>query len=129
MMAGAGEMLAAWAVAALGRIDGLNGAYDGVPERASLPYAAIEIGPEADWSWKSGAGREIRLTATVHDGGERPARLRALMEAVEAALLGLEGADGWRVVNAVLARRRTAQKRTGAWSGMVEMRVRMEAEN
>lgn len=127
-MAGAGEALAGRALTALAALEGLNGAYDGLPARASLPYAAIEIGPESDWSWKGGEGRELRLTATLHDGGERPDRLRALMGAAEAALLGLSGGDGWRVVNAVLARRRTTQKRAGEWTGLVEVRVRMERE-
>lgn len=126
MMAGAGEVLADQALMALAAIEGLNGAYDGLPARASLPYAAIEIGPESDWGWKGGEGRELRLTATMHDGGERPDRLRALMAEAEAALLDLDGGDDWRIVSAVLVRRRMMQKRPGQWSGSVEVRVRME---
>ncbi len=125
-MTGAGETLAARAIVALNAIPGLNGAFDGLPVRATVPYAAIEIGPESDWGWKGGEGRELRLTATVHDGGEPPERLRRLMSAAEAALLGLSGDDEWRVVNVALARRRTTQKRPGAWTGVVEVRVRME---
>ena len=98
-----------------------------LPLKASLPYATIETGPESDWSWKGGEGREIRLAVTIRDAGERPARLRGLMAAAEAALLGLGGASGgWRIVNAVLVRVRTAQKRAGEWAGTIEVRVRME---
>ena len=130
MMAGASEALAGRAIAALNAVEGLNHAYDGLPARSSLPYAAIEIGPESDWGWKGGEGRELRLVATVHDGGERPERLRRLMTGVEGALLGLGGAAaGWRIVNVVLVRRRTAQKKAGSWTGSVEVRVRMEAES
>ena len=126
MMTGAGEVLADRALTALAAVEGLNGAYDGLPAQASLPYAVIEIGPESDWGWKGGEGRELRLTATVHDDGERPGRLRVLMEAAEAALLGLGGDGGWRVVNVVPVRRRTMQKRAGQWAGLIEVRVRME---
>ena len=130
MMAGASEALAARAIEALGAVEGLTGAYDGLPARSSPPYAAIETGPESDWSWKGGEGRELRLAATLHDAGERPERLRRLMTEAEGALLGLGGAgSGWRVVNAVLVRRRTTQKRAGEWTGVIEVRVRMEAES
>jgi hypothetical protein len=124
---GASEALAAAALAALAGVGGLNGVYDGIPVKATLPYAAIELGPESEWSWKGGEGREVRLTVTIRDAGERPARLRALIAAVEAALLGLAGAgESWRVVNVVMLRVRTAQKRAREWSGVVEVRARME---
>jgi hypothetical protein len=123
----ASEALAAAALTALAGVGRLNGAFDGVPVKATLPYATIELGAESDWSWKGGEGREIRLAATVRGGGERPGRLRALLAAVEAALLGLSGAGGaWRIVNAVVVRVRTAQRRAGEWNGVVEARVRME---
>ena len=126
-MASANEALAAAARGALAGVGGLNGAYDGAPLTASLPYATIELGPEKDWSWKDGEGREIRLAVTVRDGGERPARLRALMAEVEAALTGLGGGiEGWRIVNVVLVGGRTAQKRKAEWAGFVEVKVRME---
>lgn len=127
--ASASEVLAAAALAVLGRVGELNGAYDGVPVKASLPHATIALGPESDWSWKGGEGREVRLTATVRDAGEMATRLRKLMAAVEMALLGMSAAAaGWRIVNAATLRTRTAQKRAGEWSGVIEMRVRMERE-
>jgi len=126
-MASPSEALAAAARAALASVKGLNGVFDGLPVKASLPYAVIETGPESDWSWKSGEGREIRLSIALRDAGERPARLRVLMAEAETALLGLSGVSaGWRIVNTVLVRVRTAQKRAGEWSGTVEVRVRME---
>ncbi|MGQ0660227.1 tail completion protein gp17 [Sphingosinicella sp.] len=129
-MTSASEALAAAALGALAGTVGLNGAYEGVPVKASLPYAAIELGPESDWGWKGGEGREVRLAVTIRDAGERPGRLRRLMAAAEVALLGLDGAvEGWRIVNVVTSRTRTAQKRAGEWTGMIEVRVRMEREN
>lgn len=123
----ASEALAKAALVALTEVGGLNGAYDGTPLNASLPYAAAETGPESDWGWKGGEGREIRLAVTIRDAGERPARLRALMAEVERRLLGLDGAaDDWRIVNVTVVRVRTAQKRAGDWTGTIEARVRME---
>ncbi len=125
--ASASEALAAAVLAALVELSGLNGAYDGTPLNASLPYATIETGPESDWGWKGGEGREIRLAVTIRDSGERPARLRVLMAEAEAALVGLGGAQGgWRIVSLSLVRVRTAQKRAGDWAGTIEVRVRME---
>jgi hypothetical protein len=92
-----------------------------------LPYGTIELGPESEWSWKDGEGREVRLTATIRDASERPGRLRALMAAAETEMLGLADAgESWRVVNVVTLRVRTVQKRAGEWSGAAEVRVRME---
>lgn len=126
-MTSASEALAGAAREALAVLPGLNGAYDETPLTASLPYATIEIGPEGDWGWKGGEGREIRLAVTIRDAGERPARLRTLMAAVEAVLLALGGsAEGWRIVNVVTVRVRTGQKRAGEWNGVIEVRVRME---
>ncbi len=121
----ASAALTAAAQAALAGIAGLNGGYDGPPLTASLPYAVIETGPESDWSWKGGDGREMRLAAAIRDAGERPDRLRGLMDAVETALAGIDGEIGeWRVVNCVFARSRVAK--TGReWAGLVEFRVRI----
>lgn len=126
-MTSASEALAVVAREAVGGVPGLNGAYDGAPIKASLPYGQIDAGPENDWSWKDGEGREVRLAATIRDAGEQPTRLRRLMVEVEEALLGLSGAvDEWRLVNVVTVRTRTAQKRAGEWMGLIEVRVRME---
>lgn len=128
-MSGAGEALRSAAMAALGAIDGV-GVYDGAPVQAALPYAIVEIGPESDWGHKSGAGRELRLAATLRDKGERPERLRALMAEAESALTGLGGAlDGWRLVTMAMVRSRLVTPRAGeAWVGVVEFRARMLAE-
>lgn len=126
-MTGASEALAAAVLTALAEVRGLNGAYDGVPLQATLPYAAIELRPERDWSWKGGEGREVRVAVTIRDDGERPGRLRRLMGEAEAEVIGLGGTrDGWRIVSAAMLRVTTQQKRAGERTGMVEVRVRME---
>lgn len=124
----ASAALAAAAVAALAESDGLNGAYDGPPLIASLPYALVETGPESDWSWKGGVGRELRLTAAIRAAGERPDRTRGLMDAAEEALAGLDGEiGGWRVMSCRFVRARLT-KVGKEWAGLLEYRVRMTRE-
>lgn len=57
--------------------------FDAPPVRSAVPYAIIDDPVLADWSSKTWAGVEGRLTVTVHDAGERPVRLRALLAGVE----------------------------------------------
>lgn len=125
-MTGAGEALGAAARAALGALAALNGAYDGPPFRAAVPYAVVEAGPETDWSHKSGEGRELRLTVTINDQGERPDRARALLVAAEAAVAAI-GPDlvGWRLVTLAFLRSRLLRSNDAAWIATVEFRARM----
>jgi hypothetical protein len=122
---GAGEAVQAAVVAALaGALDGAA-VFDAAPVRASPPFAVVEEPAAADWSAADVDGRELRLTVTITDVGERPVRLRALMTAAERAVAGLSGAMGdWQVASVVLARSRIV--RTGErWRGGVEWRVRV----
>lgn len=125
-MSGAGETLAAAASAALAGVAGLNGAYEGPPVQAAFPYARIEAGPESDWSHKSGEGRELRLAITIHDQGERPARLRQLMGTAQAAIGALDGDLGdWRLVTLIFLRSRMLREPGTAWAGAIEWRARL----
>jgi Protein of unknown function (DUF3168) len=122
----AAEALIRAARARLAGLNGLNGAYDGRPVQAACPYAIVEIAGEADWSHKSGAGRELRLAVTVRDAGESPARLRRLMRRAEGALAGI-GADlgGWRLVSFVFLRSRMLRSEGAAIAGATEWRARV----
>lgn len=127
-MSGAGEALAGLARSALRSVAGLNGVHDGLPVQASLPFARIDLGEARDWGWKGGEGRELRLGLTVRDDAERAERVRGLLADCEAALLALSGTGGgWRVVSVALLRSGLRQKKAGEWTGVVEVRVRMEA--
>jgi hypothetical protein len=125
-MKGAGEALAEAAIAALGGVAGLNHVYDGPPLTAAFPHARIEAGPESDWSHKSGVGRELRLAIVLRDQGERPARLRALTAAAEAAAGAIPSElDGWRLVNMVFLRGTLLREPGAAWAAAIEYRARL----
>ena len=131
-MTGAGQALQAAAAAALREIEGL-GVHEGPPVQAAVCYAIVEPGVETDWSHKTGRGREVRLAVTLWDRGERPARLKALAEEAEAAVMGLVGLlQGWRLVSVHFQRCRTVPPKTGspdgAWAAVVEFRARMMEE-
>jgi hypothetical protein len=122
---GAGEALGEAAIAALAGVAALNGVYDGPPLQAALPYAMVEAGPESDWSHKSGVGRELRLTVTIRDGGERPARLRTLVAAAEARIESIGGAlDGWRLVTMQFLRSRMLRT-DPEWTAVIDYRARL----
>ena len=125
----AGAVLQAGVVARLA--DVLDCAvFDAPPVRAAIPHAVVEDPVLGDWSSSTWRGREGRLVVTLHDGGERPVRLRAALSAAEAAVVGLDPllSDGWRLVRAQLVRSRVL--RVGErWRGTSEFLVRMYRES
>jgi hypothetical protein len=105
----------------------MGGIYDGPPVQSAFPYAVVELGPEADWSHKSGLGREVRLSVTIRDGGERPARLHLLMSEAESAMEAMAEIDGWSVATLRFLRSRVVREARGSWAGILEYRARMLA--
>ena len=129
MSGSASAALVAAAMAALREIPGLSGAHEEMPIQAAPPHAMVGAGLETDWSHKSGAGRELRLTIMLRDQSERPARLRALSVDVAAALEGMAAQlDGWRLVTLVFVRSMTVAETTGRWALTLDYRARMLAE-
>ncbi len=128
-MSGAGQALQSAAIQAVRNVDGLTGVYPGPPLQAAFPHAIVEAGFEADWSHKSGKGREVRLAVQVRSEGERPDRLQALLPEVEAAVDGLPSAlPGWRIVSLQFQRARTVRETKGPWTALLEYRARLLAE-
>lgn len=114
--------------AALRGVAGLNRVDPGQPVRTTPPSA--ELGPIAgsDWSTKDSAGREVRVTVTIRDLAEQPARLHALNAAAEAAVAALPRAvDGWRIASCVLLKNRVAGEKAGSWAAVSEWRIRVLA--
>ena len=102
--------------------------FDGVPVEASLPY--VTLGPDvvADWSHKTGPGREHRVTLSVWDDGPGTAALKVRLAAVEAAVLGVTGSrDGHRIASVLFVRSFVARDPEGPSRGIVEFRIRTEA--
>lgn len=125
----AGAALAEAALAALAAVDGLTGRHEARPLQAAFPYATVETGLETDWGHKNGVGREVRLTVVLRDSGERPARLRRLMEESEAALAAIGGSmSGWRLVSLVFLRSRLVPEAERRWAGAIDYRARLLAE-
>ena len=113
---------------ALAAIPGINGAYPGPPVKASLPW--IELGPviAADWGTKDAAGREVRVTATIRDAGDTPARLHMLAAAAGAAIEGIpRDLPVWRVVGIAFLRSRIAGTGPGEWAAVIDYRLLMLA--
>jgi hypothetical protein len=135
--AGASETVLARAAAALKTITGL-GVYDAPPVQAVAPYLVVEAGPESDWGYKGGTGRELRLAMTLWDRGERPMRLRELTRAAQIKVESIEGegdsaelGDGWQLVSLHFLRERAVPPRpptpNGLHASMVEYRARLLA--
>lgn len=128
-MTGAGTTMQGAAAGALRSIEGL-GVYEGPPVQAAVPYAVVEVGPELDWSHKSGMGREVRLAVTVHERGEGGGSLRTLLDQAEEALSQVEDLTGtWKLVSFHFLRSRTLAPKPGTpnglWLGALEYRARL----
>jgi len=126
-------VLQAALVEALREADGLAAltkVFDAAPARAALPYAVVDDPVLIDWSTKDWAGREARFAVVLHDAGERPVRLRALVAAVEEAVTGMAAdlGEGWRLVGVVLGRERVARGSGERWLAMSEFVARMRRE-
>ena len=105
---------------------GLNGLFDGQPMRASVPYAVVGECIASDWGAKDVGGRELRLTIGLHDAGETPGRLAALLERIDAVMQLLEFAEAWRIVGVRLIRSQVVKGREkDGWKAVVDYRVRV----
>lgn len=111
---------------------GLEGAavFDAPPARAAHPFVVVGEPVVTDLSAGLTIGREARVAVLVEDGGEQPARCRALVAAAEAALVSLPDVlpGGWRVTVNALARSRLV-KAGGRWVATIEWRVRLWRED
>lgn len=122
----AGGALQEAAAAALTGVPELTGVYDGPPARAAFPYVVIDAGTEVDWSHKSGHGREVLLAVTLWD--EQPARLHALVDAVEAAVAAIGAVAGWQLTSIAFLRRRIHRDVAGPWAAAIDFRARLLAD-
>ena len=126
-MTGAESAVRARAIAELGGDAELatliNGVFDGTPPRASAPYVSVGAAEGSDWGTKDRAGREVRLTLTLHGvGSSADGRAAARLEA---AAQGLRGpAAEWTVAAVRTIRTRLIHPREGGWRLDVLLRCR-----
>jgi hypothetical protein len=106
--------------------DHVSGIFDGPPARVAFPYVAMSETVSADWSHKSGRGRELRISAVVWDDGQSAARLQRLMADVEAAIEALgPDIEGHRLVSISFLRARIVRDVGRPWAGVVQYRLRV----
>ena len=119
--------------AVFARVAGVAGlhAFDAPPRRAGVPFAVVDEPELKPWGTKSWDGFEVRLSVRLWDEGERPARLRALLGAVEDAVADLAPSlgEGWRVVRVVLARSRVVGAPGNRWLAQAEFVGRIWRED
>ncbi|KQU53089.1 hypothetical protein ASG67_09625 [Sphingomonas sp. Leaf339] len=114
-------------VRALPRLQGVT-VFDAPPVRAGLPYVLVEEPVLAATGAQGWRGVEGRLTVTLADAGERPVRLRGLVDAVERGLATMPAAigDGWRLGRMRLVRSRLVGSGGGdRWTGSAEFQLTM----
>ncbi|WP_311770370.1 tail completion protein gp17 [Sphingomonas endophytica] len=103
--------------------------FESAAEKGTVPFLTLREWSESDWGTKDRAGRELRIGVAVRDAGESGARAAALAADAEAALLSLPGLPGWRVVTAVPVRNALLSESAERWSALVDVRVRIMAED
>jgi hypothetical protein len=111
-------------------MDGLNALFDGMPARASAPYAVVGECLGADWGAKDVDGAELRLSISLFDAGETPEGMAPSLGRVGAVMAGVGAAEGWRVVTARLLRSRVARAGRGqdGWQAVMDYRMRAVRE-
>ena len=89
--------------------------FDAAPVRSAFPYAVVDEAELIDWSAKDWTGRQGRIAVVLHDAGERPARVRAMLGVVAEVVEAVSGdlGAGWRATGFRLARERVARGSVG----------------
>ncbi|WP_196802095.1 tail completion protein gp17 [Sphingomonas phyllosphaerae] len=103
--------------------------FEGAAAKGTVPFLTLRDWGASDWGTKDRAGGELRIGVAVRDAGESGARAVALAAAAETALLSLPSVAGWRVVTAVPVRSVLVNEGVGRWSALVDVRIRIMAED
>ena len=101
----------------------LNGIEEEGPVATSPPAIAIVASAGADWSHKTGIGREVRLALEILDRGDDPARIAAIATRVEHRIATLAPAQsGFRVVVTQFLRSRSERRARSTRAMLIEHR-------
>jgi hypothetical protein len=81
------------------------------PVRSSLPWLAIVASASADWSHKTGDGREIRIALELQARGDDPATASELVKRIEQRVQAMPAnQSGFRIAAIHFLRARTEQR-------------------
>lgn len=107
----------------------INAVVEEVPSRASLPWLALVASACADWSTKSGTGREVRVALELHCRGDAPDTAAALVAAIESRIAALPAAQtGFHVASIQFLRARAEQRAANTRAVLLEYRFRLLAD-
>ena len=107
----------------------INAVVEEVPSRASLPWLALAASASADWSTKSGTGREVRVALELHCRGDAPDTAAALVAAIESRIAALPAAQtGFHVASIQFLRARAEQRAANTRAVLLEYRFRLLAD-
>ena len=108
--------------------DELSMVSEEAPLRASLPWLAIVASASADWSHKTGIGREVRVAIELQTRGDDPATAADLVGWIEGAIEALprDQAD-FRIANIQFLRARSEQRGGTTRAILLEYRFRLLA--
>ena len=106
----------------------LNAIVEEAPSRTSLPWLAIVASASADWSHKTGEGREVRIALELNCRGDVPAEPGNLVAAIEARVASLPSAQpGFNIINTQFQRARAEQRGESLRAILLEYRFRLLA--
>ena len=99
------------------------------PVAASPPHIALVASASADWSTKSGTGREIRLALELVDRSDDPAASAAIVSRVEQRIATLAPQQGgFRVVVTQFLRSRAERRARSMRAMLLEYRFLVMAD-
>ena len=106
----------------------LNAIVEEAPSRTSLPWLAIAASASADWSHKTGTGREVRVALELHCRGDVPSSAGALIAAIEARIGAMPPVQpGFQVVTSRFLRARAEERGESRRAALIEYRFRVLA--
>ena len=120
------QALLAWLRADAWLAANLNAIEAEAPVAATMPWLGIVASASADWSTKSGRGREVRVALELQTRGDDHDARAELVAAIEdriAALPKLQ--DGFVLTSLAFLRARTERRRSGTHATLVEYRFRI----
>ena len=108
--------------------DQLSAITEEAPVRASLPWLAIVASASADWSHKTGEGREVRVAMELQMRGDDPATAGQLVQDIEQRIAVIpHEQDGFRIASVQFLRARTEQRGGTIRAVLLEYRFRLLA--